>query len=164
MSKQEEQDCQHCSSGDEEGHAQMAADFRRRFWIVLTLTVPILALSPMIQGLVGLTQADVGIAIGAGTDVAIESADVVLTRSNPRGVTAAIEPARATRRKMLENLLWATGYNVSAMPLAGVGLAFAGILLSPAVGAAVMPLSSVIVAFNARRLKGQDAFGKGGAA
>jgi len=100
--------------------------------------------------------------VAKGTDVAIESADIVLTQSDPRGVVAVIELARATRRKMLENLLWATGYNVVAIPLAAGVFAFAGILLSPAVGAAVMALSTVIVAFNARRLKGQEVFGKGG--
>jgi Cu2+-exporting ATPase len=99
-----------------------------------------------------LTQADVGIAIGAGTDVAIESADVVLVRSDPRDVTAILQLARATYRKMVQNLLWATGYNVIAIPLAAGVLYGAGFLLSPAAGAALMALSTIIVAINARFL------------
>jgi Cu2+-exporting ATPase len=100
-----------------------------------------------------LAAADVGIAIGAGTDVAIESADVVLVRSDPRDVAAVIRLARATYRKMLENLAWATGYNVVAIPLAAGVLAGAGIVLSPAVGAALMAASTVVVAINARTLR-----------
>jgi Cu2+-exporting ATPase len=100
-----------------------------------------------------LTQADVGIAIGAGTDVAIESADIVLVRSDPRDATRIMELARATYRKMVQNLLWATGYNVIAIPLAAGVLYSVGILLSPAAGAALMALSTVIVAVNARFLR-----------
>jgi Cu2+-exporting ATPase len=100
-----------------------------------------------------LTQADVGIAIGAGTDVAIESADIVLVRSDPRDATRIMELARATYRKMVQNLLWATGYNVIAIPLAAGVLYSAGILLSPAAGAALMALSTIIVAINARFLR-----------
>jgi Cu2+-exporting ATPase len=100
-----------------------------------------------------LTQADVGIAIGAGTDVAIESADIVLVRSDPRDVTAIVHLARATYRKMVQNLIWATGYNVIAIPLAAGVLYRFGIVLSPAVGAAVMALSTIIVAINAKYLK-----------
>jgi Cu2+-exporting ATPase len=99
-----------------------------------------------------LTQADVGIAIGAGTDVAIESADIVLVRSDPRDVTAIFRLARATYRKMLQNLAWATGYNVIAIPLAAGVLYHFGVVLGPAVGAAVMALSTVIVAINAKFL------------
>ncbi len=99
-----------------------------------------------------LTQADVGIAIGAGTDVAIESADIVLVRNDPRDATAIVELARATYRKMVQNLLWATGYNVVAIPLAAGVLYSLGIVLSPAAGAALMALSTVIVAINARFL------------
>jgi Cu2+-exporting ATPase len=99
-----------------------------------------------------LTQADVGIAIGAGTDVAIESADVVLVHSDPRDVTMMMQLARATHRKMVQNLFWATGYNVVAIPLAAGVLAPVGIILPPAVGAAVMAVSTVIVAINARFL------------
>ena len=99
-----------------------------------------------------LTQADVGIAIGAGTDVAIESADIVLVRSDPRDATAIMKLARATYRKMVQNLLWATGYNVIALPLAAGVLYPLGVVLSPAAGAALMALSTVIVAVNARFL------------
>jgi len=100
-----------------------------------------------------LTQADVGIAVGAGTDVAIESADIVLVRSDPRDVTAIVDLARATYRKMVQNLWWATGYNVLAIPIAAGVLYPAGILLTPAVGAVLMSVSTVIVAFNARMLR-----------
>jgi len=100
-----------------------------------------------------LTQADVGIAIGAGTDVAIESADIVLVRSDPGDVTSIVELARATYRKMVQNLWWATGYNAFAIPLAAGVLAFAGVILSPAVGAVLMSASTVIVAINARLLR-----------
>ena len=99
-----------------------------------------------------LVEADLGIAIGAGTDVAVESGDVVLVRSDPRDIASILTLSRATHRKMVQNLLWATGYNVIAIPLAA-GVAYgAGILLSPAIGAAVMSLSTVIVAVNARLL------------
>ena len=99
-----------------------------------------------------LTQADVGIAIGAGTDVAIESADIVLVRSNPQDVLNIVKLSRATYGKMVQNLAWATGYNVVAIPLAAGVLYQAGILLSPAAGAVLMSLSTVIVAINARLL------------
>jgi P-type Cu2+ transporter len=99
-----------------------------------------------------LVEADVGVAIGAGTDVAIESADIVLVRSDPRDVVAILELARATYRKMIQNLWWAMGYNVVALPLAaGVLYRAAGILLSPALGAVLMSASTVLVALNARR-------------
>ena len=106
-----------------------------------------------------LAQADVGIAIGAGSDVAVETADVVLVRSNPLDVVAIIQLSRATYRKMIQNLIWATGYNVVAIPLAAGALYAWGVLLSPAVGAALMSASTVIVAINARmlRLKKGDA-------
>ncbi|MFP4036352.1 MAG: copper-translocating P-type ATPase [Desulfobacteraceae bacterium] len=100
-----------------------------------------------------LVQADLGIAIGAGTDVAVEAADIVLVRSNPLDVTAIVDLARATYRKMVQNLAWATGYNVIAIPLAAGVLASYGVLLSPSVGAVLMSLSTVIVAINARFLK-----------
>jgi Cu2+-exporting ATPase len=99
-----------------------------------------------------LAQADVGIAIGAGTDVAVATADIVLARSNPMDVVAILNLSRATYRKMVENLAWATGYNAFALPLAA-GVAYsAGILLDPAAGAALMALSTIIVAINARFL------------
>jgi len=100
-----------------------------------------------------LTQADVGIAIGAGTDVAIESADIVLVCSDPRDATAIMRLARTTYRKMVQNLLWATGYNIVAIPLAAGVLYSFGILLTPAAGAALMALSTVIVSINARFLR-----------
>ena len=99
-----------------------------------------------------LVEADVGIAIGAGTDVAVESADIVLVRSDPRDVVAVVELAQATYRKMVQNLWWATGYNMIAIPLAAGLLAGAGIVLSPAVGAMLMSVSTVIVAINAKLL------------
>jgi len=100
-----------------------------------------------------LAQADIGIAIGAGTDVAVESADIVLVRSDPRDVVAIVGLARATYKKMVQNLLWATGYNAFAIPLAAGVLYSEGILLSPAAGAVLMSMSTVIVAINARFLK-----------
>ncbi len=100
-----------------------------------------------------LAQADVGIAIGAGTDVAVESADIVLVRSDPRDVVAIVGLAKATYRKMVQNLLWATGYNAFAIPLAAGVLYSEGILLSPAAGAVLMSMSTVIVAVNAKFLK-----------
>jgi len=100
-----------------------------------------------------LTQADIGIAIGAGTDVAIESADIVLAGSDPRGVAKIVTLSHATYRKMLENLIWAVGYNIVTLPLAAGILAGAGILLSPAVGAVFMSLSTIVVALNAQLLR-----------
>ncbi len=100
-----------------------------------------------------LAQADVGIAIGAGSDVAVETADVILVRSNPLDVVAIVRLSDATYRKMLQNLLWATGYNVIAIPLAAGALYDWGVLLTPALGAALMSVSTVIVAINARLLK-----------
>ncbi len=100
-----------------------------------------------------LLEADVGIAIGAGTDVAIESADIVLVRSDPRDVPTVIELSRRTYRKIVQNLLWATGYNAIALPLAA-GVAYSiGILLPPAAAALLMTLSTIIVAINATTLK-----------
>jgi Cu2+-exporting ATPase len=100
-----------------------------------------------------LAQADVGIAIGAGTDVAVATADVVLVRSNPLDVVSIVKLSQATYRKMLQNLAWATGYNVIAIPLAA-GVAYsAGVVLDPAVGAALMAISTIIVAINARFLR-----------
>ncbi len=100
-----------------------------------------------------LAQADVGMAIGAGTDVAAETADIILVRSNPGDVVAVIGLARATYRKMVQNLWYATGYNAVAIPLAAGVLYRYGIILSPALGAALMSLSTVVVAINARLLK-----------
>jgi Cu2+-exporting ATPase len=100
-----------------------------------------------------LARADVGIAIGAGTDVAIESAGVVLASSDPRGVTGVIRLSRASYGKMVQNLGWAAGYNVVAIPLAAGVLAWAGLTLSPAIGAILMSLSTIVVALNAQTLR-----------
>ncbi|MFS0574543.1 copper-translocating P-type ATPase [Sporosarcina sp. 179-K 3D1 HS] len=100
-----------------------------------------------------LAKADLGIAVGAGTDVAIETADVVLVKSNPLDVVNIIKLSRATYRKMTQNLWWAAGYNILALPLAAGALYNFGIVLSPAVGAILMSLSTIIVAINARLLK-----------
>lgn len=100
-----------------------------------------------------LAKADLGIAIGAGTDVAIETADVILVKSNPLDVVNILKLSKATYRKMIQNLIWATGYNVIALPLAAGVLYNQGILISPALGAVFMSLSTIIVAINARMLK-----------
>jgi Cu2+-exporting ATPase len=103
-----------------------------------------------------LVTADVGVAIGAGTDVAVEAGDVVLVRSDPRDVPRIIALSRATYRKMLQNLWWAAGYNVFAIPLAAGVLASRGVLLAPAFAAVLMSLSTVIVAANAQLLRRVD--------
>ncbi len=100
-----------------------------------------------------LAIADLGIAIGAGTDVAIETADIILVKNNPLDVVNIIKLSKATYRKMIQNLMWATGYNVIALPLAAGVLINQGILISPALGAVFMSLSTVIVSINARLLK-----------
>jgi Cu2+-exporting ATPase len=103
-----------------------------------------------------LARADVGIAIGAGTDVAIESAGVVLASSDPRAVIGVIRLSRASYRKMLQNLAWGAGYNVFAIPLAAGVLAFAGIVLAPWAAAVLMSASTIIVALNAQLLRRVD--------
>ena len=100
-----------------------------------------------------LVTADVGVAIGAGTDVAVEAGDIVLVRSDPRDIPRIIALSRATYRKMLQNLWWAAGYNVVAIPLAAGALASRGVVLSPAIGAVLMSLSTIIVAVNAQLLR-----------
>ncbi len=100
-----------------------------------------------------LARADVGLAIGAGTDVAIESAGVVLASSDPRGVGSVIRLSKASYRKMIQNLAWAAGYNVIAIPLAAGVLAWAGVTLSPAIGAVLMSASTIVVALNAQLLR-----------
>ncbi len=100
-------------------------------------------------------RADVGIAIGAGTEVAIETADVILVESDPRDVADGIALSRLTHRKMVENPLWATGYNVVAIPAAAGVLYHHGVVLSPAAGAVLMSLSAVIVAVNTRLISYQ---------
>ena len=102
-----------------------------------------------------LLQADIGIAIGAGTDIAIESADIILTKSELPRVTDAIRLSQTTYRKMVQNLWWASGYNIIAIPLAAGVLTTWGIMIKPALGAVLMSLSTVIVAFNAQLLKDQ---------
>ncbi|MEK7582514.1 MAG: HAD-IC family P-type ATPase, partial [Patescibacteria group bacterium] len=102
-----------------------------------------------------LMQADIGIAIGAGTNGAIESAGIILVRNDPRDIVKIIKLSRMTYSKMIQNLFWATGYNVIALPLAAGALAFKGILLEPAVAAVFMSASTVIVAFNAMLLRRQ---------
>jgi Cu2+-exporting ATPase len=103
-----------------------------------------------------LARADVGLAIGAGTDVAIESAGVVLASSDPRSVTGVITLSRASYRKMIQNLAWGAGYNIVAIPLAAGVLDFAGVELAPAIGAVLMSLSTIVVALNAQLLRGVD--------
>ena len=100
-----------------------------------------------------LATADIGIAIGAGTDVAVEAGHIVLVRSDPRDIPKIITLSRATYRKMVQNLWWAAGYNIVAIPLAAGVLASRGVLLTPALGAVLMSASTVIVAINAQLLK-----------
>ena len=103
-----------------------------------------------------LARADVGVAIGAGTDVAIESAGVILASDDPRGVLGIIKLSKASYRKMIQNLVWAAGYNIFAIPLAAGVLAWAGLTLSPAAGAVLMSLSTIVVALNAQLLRRVD--------
>src|SRR5665647_98970 len=100
-----------------------------------------------------LAKADLGIAIGTGTDVAIETADVILVKSNPQDVVNLIKLSRATYRKMVQNLIWATAYNAIALPLAAGVLYNQGIIITPAMGAVLMSMSTIIVSVNARLLK-----------
>ena len=99
-----------------------------------------------------LAQADVGIAVGSGTDVAAETADIILVNSDPRDVVQMIAFGRATYKKMIQNLIWAIGYNIVAIPLAA-GILYPAFVLSPALGAVLMSASTVIVAINAQLLK-----------
>jgi P-type Cu2+ transporter len=103
-----------------------------------------------------LARADVGVAIGAGTDVAIESAGIVLASDDPRSVLGVLRLSRASYRKMLQNLGWATGYNLVAVPVAAGVLAWAGLTLAPAVGAVLMSASTIVVALNAQLLRRVD--------
>ena len=100
-----------------------------------------------------LAIADVGIAVGSGSDIAAETAGIVLVNSNPKDIVSLILFGKATYRKMIQNLIWATGYNVIALPLAAGVLYNQGILLSPAAGAVLMTVSTVVVAINASFLK-----------
>ena len=99
-----------------------------------------------------LAQADVGIAVGSGTDVASETADIILVNSDPRDVVKMIDFGKKTYSKMVQNLIWAVGYNVIAIPLA-MGVLYPKFLLSPAMGAVLMSASTIVVAFNAMTLK-----------
>jgi Cu2+-exporting ATPase len=101
-----------------------------------------------------LAQADVGIAVGSGTDVAAETADVILVNSDPKDVVGMIAFAKATYSKMIQNLIWAVGYNLIAIPLAA-GILYPKFILSPAMGAVLMSLSTIIVALNAQLLRKQ---------
>ena len=106
-----------------------------------------------IEGAIALTEADLRLAIGAGTNVAIESADLVLVKSDPLDATYALKLAKATYSKMIQNLFWATGYNVIGIPLAaGIAAPF-GIILSPAVVAILMSISTIVVSINAMLLR-----------
>jgi Cu2+-exporting ATPase len=100
-----------------------------------------------------LTQADLGIAVGAGTNVAIESAGIILVKNDPRDIPKIIKLSRLTYSKMIQNLFWASGYNIIALPIAAGALAAYGIMLQPSVAAVFMSLSTVIVAFNAALLR-----------
>ena len=100
-----------------------------------------------------LAAADLGIAIGAGTDVAIETADIILVKSDPLDIVSLLKLAKATYSKIVQNLIWATAYNALALPLAAGVLYSQGIVISPALGAALMSLSTIIVAINAKLLK-----------
>ena len=100
-----------------------------------------------------LAQADIGIAVGSGSDIAAETAGIVLVNSNPKDIASLILFGKATYRKMIQNLIWATGYNLVAIPLAAGVLYKYGILLTPAVGAVLMSVSTIVVAINAKLLK-----------
>ncbi|CAI8164894.1 MAG: Copper-exporting P-type ATPase B [Cryomorphaceae bacterium] len=100
-----------------------------------------------------LATADIGIAVGSGTDVAAETADIILTESSPTDIATLILFGRATYKKMVQNLVWATGYNIVAIPLAAGVLFYQGIMINPALGAALMSLSTIICAANAQLLR-----------
>lgn len=107
-----------------------------------------------------LVTADVGVAIGAGTDVAIESADIILVRNSPQGVVQLVEFSKKTYSKMVQNLWWAAGYNIFAIPLAAGIFAGLGIVIDPAVGAILMSLSTVLVAVNSQTLRKEEKIGE----
>lgn len=134
-------------------HARVLPDDKSRLVADLKQEGPTLFVGDGINDAPALLAADLGIAIGAGTNVAIESADLVLVDDDPADVTRALALSRGTHRKMVQNLAWATGYNAVALPLAAGVAAGAGILLAPAVGAVFMSLSTVIVAINAMMLR-----------
>ena len=131
----------------------LPADKAKKIREVKSRGLPVAMVGDGVNDAPALVESDLGIAVGAGTNVAIESADVVLVRSNPQDVAAIVELSRATYRKMVQNLWWATGYNAVAIPLAAGLTAGFGFFLSPAVGAVFMAASTVIVAINARLLE-----------
>ncbi len=105
-----------------------------------------------------LAQADIGIAVGSGSDIAAETAGIILVNSNPKDIASLILFGKAIHRKMIQNLIWATGYNVVAIPLAAGVLYKWGIMLSPAVGAVLMSVSIIVVAINAKLLTLETVF------
>jgi cation transport ATPase len=128
--------------------------FRRKFWVSLVLTLPTLVWGHMLQGALGYMAPHFPGALWIpAAFVAVEAGDIVLIRSDPRDVSRIIALSRASYRKMIHNLRWATGYNVVALPLAAGALASRGIVLSPAVGAVLMSASTMIVALNAQLLR-----------
>jgi Cu2+-exporting ATPase len=131
----------------------LPADKAKKIREVKSRGLPVAMVGDGVNDAPALVESDLGIAVGAGTNVAIESADVVLVRSNPQDVAAILELSRATYRKMVQNLWWATGYNAVAIPLAAGLTAGLGFFLSPAVGAVFMAASTVIVAINAKLLE-----------
>ncbi len=145
--------------GIERYHARVLPQDKARLVRDLKQEGPTAFVGDGINDAPALLEADLGIAIGAGTNVAIESADLVLVEDDPADVAHALMLARATHRKMIQNLAWATGYNAIALPLAAGVLAWAGILLNPALGALFMSLSTVIVAVNAMLLRRVDLAG-----
>lgn len=142
--------------GIDRHHARILPEDKARLVTNLRDTSPIAFVGDGINDGPALLAADLGVAIGAGTNVAIESADLVLVDDDPEDVVRALNLSRATGRKMTQNLLWATGYNVVAIPLAAGVAAGAGVLLEPAVGALLMSTSTVIVALNAMLLRRTD--------
>ncbi|RTH26361.1 copper-translocating P-type ATPase [Thermus scotoductus] len=140
--------------GIERYHARVLPQDKARIVRELKSQGPTAFVGDGINDAPALLEADLGVAIGAGTNVAMESADVVLVKSDPLDVVRLLHLARATRRKMLQNLFWATGYNIVALPLAaGAAYPFFGLLLPPALGALFMSLSTVVVALNALLLR-----------
>ncbi|MDR7548267.1 MAG: HAD-IC family P-type ATPase, partial [Armatimonadota bacterium] len=134
-------------------HARVLPQEKARVVRELRREGPVAFVGDGINDAPALLEADLGVAIGAGTNVAIESADLVLVENDPLDVVRALRLARVTYRKMVQNLLWATGYNALAIPLAAGVLSAWRLLLSPALGALLMSLSTVIVAVNALLLR-----------
>ncbi|HEX4836595.1 MAG TPA: HAD-IC family P-type ATPase, partial [bacterium] len=139
--------------GIERYHARVLPEDKAKIVGELKGTGPTAFVGDGINDAPALLAADLGVAIGAGTNVAIESADLVLVENDPLDVVFALRLSRATYTKMIQNLFWATGYNVIAIPLAAGVAAPWGVVLSPAVGALLMSLSTVVVAVNAMLLR-----------